>query len=296
MIHRITRNHIVYRLDRNQPPVVDIDSGDTVVFETFDARTGTIKTDSDLLEHPHPVGSNPATGPVAVRGAEPGDSLCVQIERIKLADQGFLAVKKGEGLLAHLAHEYATRMVTVRDEVVHFGDDIRFPAHPMIGVIGTAPGGEAVNTGFAGKHGGNMDNKYATTGSRIHLPVAVAGAGLALGDVHGAMGDGEITFIGLEICAEVTVRVELRKGEAVTRPIIETDDAWITTGDHDDLAEAARVAAVEMVTLMQKRIGLSFADAYMLMSAAVDVQICQCCEPGEFPVTTRAVISKQIMP
>ena len=141
-----------------------------------------------------------------------------------------------------------------------------------------------------------MDNKYAAAGSRIHLPVAVAGAGLALGDVHGAMGDGEITFIGLEICAEVTVRVELRKGVPLRRPLIETDDAWITTGDHEDLGAAARMAAEEMVLLMQERMGLGFEDAYMLMSAAADVQICQCCEPGEFPVTTRAVLSKRIMP
>ena len=295
VIHRISRDHIQYRLDKTLAPVAAIDSGDTVLFETFDARTGTIRSDADLLDRPHPDGSNPATGPVAVRGAGPGDSLCIHVESIDLADRGFLAVKKGEGLLAHLAGKHATRIVEVKDGVVRFGG-IRFPAHPMIGVIGTAPAGAGVPTAFAGPHGGNMDNKYAAAGSRIHLPVSVPGAGLALGDVHGAMGDGEITFIGLEICAEVTVRVELRKGKPLRRPLVETDDAWITTGDHEDLGAAARMAAEEMVLLMQERMGLGFEDAYMLMSAAADVQICQCCEPGEFPVTTRAVLSKQIMP
>ena len=291
----ITRDQIAYSLDKDHPCALEIDSGTTLTFETWDARSGTIQRDEDLLDHPHPVGSNPATGPVAVRNAEPEDGLCVEILDIRLADQGFLAVKKGEGLLAHMANEYATRMVRVEGETVHFGG-IRFPARPMVGVIGTAPAGAGVSTGFAGPHGGNMDNRYIAVGSRVYLPVQVSGALLALGDVHAAMGDGEITFIGLEICAEVTVKVELLKGEGTKRPLIETADFWVTTAEGEELAQAVRSAAEEMVELMQKRLGLSFEEAYMLMSAAVDVQICQCCEPGEFPVTTRAVISKEVMP
>ena len=293
--HRLSRQQIVYRLDPSIPAALEIDPGDTVVFETHDARTGTIVSDDDLLEHPHPVGSNPATGPVFVRGAQPGDGLCVTIESIDLAESGFLAVKKGEGLLAHRADHFATRIVPVTDGVVHFGD-LKFPAKPMVGVIGTAPAGKGISTSFAGPHGGNMDNRFIAQGSRVHLPVEVEGAGLGIGDIHAAMGDGEITFIGLEICAEVTARVDLVKGAGTRRPLVETDHHWVTTGEGDDLGDAARMAANEMVDLLQARLELSFEDAYMLMSAAVDVQICQCCEPGEFPVTTRAVVSKGIVP
>ncbi len=294
-IHRLSREQIVYTLDQTTVPAVEIDDGDTVVFETYDARTGTILIDSDLLDHPHPIGANPATGPVLVRGAEPGDGLVVTIASIELADSGFLAVKKGEGLLAHRAGAYATRITPIVDGIVHFGD-LRFPAHPMVGVIGTAPAGPGISTSYAGPHGGNMDNRYIGAGSRVHLPVAVDGALLGIGDIHAAMGDGEITFIGLEICAEVTVRIELAKGAGTTRPLVETDEHWVTTGEGEDLGDAARMAANEMVDLLQQRLGLSFEDAYMLMSAAVDVQICQCCEPGEFPVTTRAVVSRQLVP
>ncbi len=295
VMHNISRDHIVYSLDRQHAPVLAIDPGERIVLETWDARSGTINSDADLLLRPHPVGSNPATGPIHVRGAEPGDALAVHIEAIDLAPSGFLAVKKGEGLLAARAEEFATRIVPIVDGTVHFGD-LRFPAHPMVGVIGTAPAGEGISTGYAGSHGGNMDNKHIGPGATVYLPVTVPGAGLVLGDVHGAMGDGEITFIGLEIQAEVTVRVELQKGNGVRRPLIETADHWVTTGDGESLAAAARLAADQMVDLLQARLGLSFEDAYMLMSAAIDVQICQCCEPGEFPVTTRAVVSKGILP
>lgn len=295
MDHRLGRDRIAYRFDKSLEPVLEIDPGDRVTFGTFDARTGTIRSDEDLLDRPHPVGANPATGPVCVRGAEPGDGLCVEIEAVELAESGFLAVKKGEGLLAERAGRYATRIVPVSDGVARFGD-LRFPVRPMVGVVGTAPAGEPVSTSFAGPHGGNMDNKHVGAGARVHLPVAVPGALLGLGDVHAAMGDGEITFIGLEICAEVTVRVELVKGAETKRPLIETAEHWITTGEGDSLAAAARLAAGEMVDLMQQRLGLGFEDAYMLASAAVDVQICQCCEPGAFPVTTRAVVSKELVP
>ena len=293
-MHRISREHIAYRIDKSHPPVLEIDPGDRVTLETFDARTGTIQSDADLLDHPHPDGANPTTGPVYVRGAKPGDALVVDIEQIDLAPEGFLAVKAGEGLLAHLADRYATRMVPIENGIVHFGD-LRFPANPMLGVICTAPAGEGISTSFAGPHGGNMDNKYLMEGSRIYLPVYVPGALWSLGDVHGAMGDGEITFIGLEICAEVTVRVDIEKNAAPKRPLIETPSHWITTGEHLDLGQAARIAAEQMLELIQARSNLSFTDAYMLMSAAVDVQICQCCEPGEFPTTARAVISKEVI-
>lgn len=293
--HRITRNHIVYSLDRKNPPVLEIDSGDVVAMETYDARTGTVQRDEDLLDHPHPDGTNPATGPVLVRGAEPGDGLCVEIQRIDLADRGFLGVKAGQGLLGHMAPNFATRIVEIKGDTAHFDQQISFPVDPMVGVIGTAPEGEGVSTGLPGAHGGNMDNRMLTAGTRVYLPVRVPGALLGLGDVHAAMGDGEITYIGLEICAEVVVKVELLKGAGFQRPLIETPDCWVTTGDHKDMAQAARIAAEEMVRLMQEKGNMSFEKAYMLMSAVVDVQICQCCEPGDFPVTTRAVIRKDVL-
>ncbi|MBI2504268.1 MAG: acetamidase/formamidase family protein [Candidatus Latescibacteria bacterium] len=294
--HRLSRQHLVYSLDKTHPPALEIAPGDTVVLETYDARTGTIQRDEDLLDHPHPKGSNPATGPILVRGAEPGDALCVEIQQIELAPRGFLGVKAGMGLLGELAGDFATRIVPIEGDQARFGERLRFPIRPMVGVIGTAPAGEGVSTGFPGPHGGNMDNRYVAPGSRVYLPVNVPGALLGIGDVHGAMGDGEITYIGLEICAEVSARVELLKGKTLRRPLVETAEYWITTGDHPDTAQALRVAAEEMVRWMQERMQLSFAEAYMLMSAVVDVQICQCCGPGEFPVTTRAMISKALIP
>jgi amidase len=285
----LTRDQIVYSLDRESQPALETESGETLVFETHDARTGTIRSNTDLLDHPHPDGSNPATGPVWVKHAQPVDSLAVHILDIALAGHAFVAVKKNVGLLARRAEKHATRVVEVRDDHVQFSPSIHFPTRPMIGVIGTAPAGSAIQTAYPGAHGGNMDNRYVTIGSVVHLPIAVPGALFALGDVHAAMGDGEITMVGLEAEARVTVRIELIRGHSLHRPWIEHPEGWVTTGDAIDTAEALRIAADEMAALLQRKLHLSFEDAYMLMSAACDVQICQACDPGNFPVTARAV-------
>jgi amidase len=303
-IPRLTRQQITYHFDKSHTPLLTVESGATVIFETYDARTGTITRDSDLLDHPPPKGGNPVTGPIDIKGAEPGDSLAVEILDIRLAEQGFVAVKAGIGLLADRAGRYATRVVDVRDGFVHYavaardadgsGDSerIKLPVRPMIGVIGCAPAGEAIASGAAGPHGGNMDNRYVAVGATVHLPIAVAGARFALGDIHATMGDGEITMLGLEICAEVMVRIHLRKGERCYRPWIENDEAWITTGDHLDPVTAMRISVEEMVALLQDKLGVGFDDAYMLLSAQGDVNICQMCEPGKMATTARTLFPK----
>jgi amidase len=291
-VPRLARNQVVYSLDKAHPPVLTVESGAVVVLETYDARSGTINSNSDLLDHPHPIGLNPATGPIEVVGAEPGDSLAVEILEIRLAEQGFIAIKANVGLLAERAGRFVTRVVPVRDGYVHYNERIRLPVRPMVGVIGTAPAGIGVSTGDPGAHGGNMDNRYVAVGATVHLPVSVPGAMLALGDVHATMGDGEITMLGVEICAEVTVRVHLLKGELCFRPWIENADAWITTADHVDPTIAMRMAAEGMLALLQDKLRVGFDDAYMLLSAQGDVGICQMCGPGQFATTARTVFPK----
>jgi len=292
MTHRISKAHIVYSFDRTHPAVLEIDPGDTVVMETYDARTGTVRTEQDLLDRPHPKGANPATGPIFVRGAAPEDSLAVEILKVELADRGFIGAKVGQGVLGHRVAEYVTKIVPVRDGQILFSDTIRFPARPMVGVIGTAPAGAPVDTGRPGPHGGNMDNNDVRAGATVYLPVNVPGALFGLGDVHASMGDGEISITGIEICAEVTVRIHLIKGERVSRPWIETSDSWISTSDADDLRTAVRIACEEMAELLDRKLDLSLTDAFMLISARGDVRISQACEPSGIPVTARVVMPK----
>lgn len=289
---RISRDHIVYSFDQAHPPVAHIDPGTEVCFETWDARTGTIRSERDLFDKPHPRGPNPVTGPVVVREAEPGDSLVVEILDIRLDSRGFTGVRPRQGVLGHLIENYRTRLFDIVDGQVVFTDRIRFPVRPMIGVIGTTPGGEGVGSMHPGRHGGNMDHNDVRVGAKVHLPVFVPGALLAIGDIHASMGDGEISITGLEICGEATVRVDLAKGERVARPWIEFPDCWITTGDGPGIADAIRVACEEMAALLERRLGLGSEDAYMLLSIRGDVKVSQCCDPRAIAATARVVMPR----
>ncbi len=289
---RISRDHIVYSLDKTHPPVATVDPGAEICFETWDARTGTVRSDQDLLNVPHPKGPNPATGPILVRGAEPGDTLIASILDIGLEQQGYTGIRPGQGMLGHLVTDYRTRVFKIADGMVIFNDRIRFPVRPMVGVIGTAPAGEGIGTLHPGVHGGNMDHNDVRVGARVHLPVFVAGALFAIGDIHATMGDGEISITALEIPGTVRVRLDLVKGGAPRRPWIEFPDCWITTGDGPDIVAAIRVAAEEMAALVQQRLGLTPEEAYMLLSIRGDAKVSQCAAPSVVASTARFVMPR----
>ncbi len=289
---RITRDKIVYSLDKAHAPVAAVDPGADLLFETWDARTGSIRSDQDMLDKPHPSGPNPATGPVLVRGAEPGDALAVEILDIALGARGYTGTRPGRGVLGHTISEYRTKLFDIVDGAVVFNDRLRFPVRPMVGVIGTAPAGEGVATLHPGVHGGNMDHNSVCVGARVHLPVFVPGALLFVGDVHASMGDGEISITALEIPGEVRVRVDLVKGEGIRRPWIELPDAWVTTGDGPGIAEAVRVAAEEMAGFLMRRLGLSADEAYMLLSIRGDARVSQCADPTMIAATARMIMPR----
>jgi len=289
---RIARDKIVYAFDKRQAPVATVEPGTALCFETWDARTGTIRSERDLFTAPHPKGPNPATGPVAIRGAEPGDSLVVEIRDIRLAERGFTGIRPKLGVLGHLITEFHTKMLDIQGGEVVFNERIRFPVRPMVGVIGTAPPGEPVGNLHAGPHGGNMDHNDVRIGAKLHLPVFVPGALLLVGDVHASMGDGEISITALETCGEVQVRVELQKGDTISRPWIEFPDAWITTGDGPTASDAIRMACEEMAAFLQLRLGVSVEEAYMLLSIRGDARVSQCAEPTMCGATARMIMPK----
>ncbi|HEX9015517.1 MAG TPA: acetamidase/formamidase family protein, partial [Chloroflexota bacterium] len=242
---RLTRDQVIHRFSAQIRPVLEIDPGEEVLFETEDTANGKVRSAEDAVDLARtrdPQRVNPATGPILIRGAEPGDSLIVDILDIKLADRAFIRVLPGAGVLAGEVEAPRGRVVRVSDGWIDFGSGIRFPARPMVGVLGTAPIEGEITTMHPGDHGGNMDLLDATTGARVHLPVRMPGALFALGDVHACMGDGEITGVALEAAGEVVARIGLLKGETISRPWLERDGSWITFGHAPALEDAVRMA------------------------------------------------------
>jgi len=294
---RISRDQLTYQFSAETTPVATVSPGDHFVVETHDTSTGRIYRAEDVPEFVRirdPRKVNPAAGPVFIKGAVPGDDLIVEILDIRLQPSGFVRVLAGAGVLQEGIERDGVLMARIDGEHVVLGERLRLPLRPMVGVIGTAPADGVVYTAAPGPQGSNIDINAVTVGARVHLPVHVPGALLAIGDVHASMGDGEVSGTGIEIAGEVTVQVELVPGAAPARPWIETDDCWISTGSGPLLEDAVEMAVEELTGLLMARLDLTRTEAFLLVSARGDVRIGQCARIGGLDATAYAVFPKAV--
>jgi amidase len=202
-----------------------------------------------------------------------------------------MAVSDGFGVLREQFEGMTFQFVAIEDgTALVSGADV--PVRPMIGVIGVAPEGPAVPCGSPGAHGGNMDTRLIGEGATLYLPVFAPGALLAAGDLHAAMGDGEICGTGVEVAGSVTLRVDVRHDLPIANPLVETDEVVATIASANTLDEAAEIATRDMVDLVMRRLGLSVADTTMLMSAAGQLQVSQVVDPLK---TARFALSKAVV-
>ena len=288
---RIPKNKVVFSMDKDNAPALTVNSGDRVVFETMDCFSDTVKTSEDVVSEIDFSKVNPATGPLFVKGAQPGDTLKVTIQSIKISDKGAVLTSPGLGQLSDHIEKEETIICDIKEDYADY-KGIRIPLTKMIGVIGTAAAGEGVNTGTPHDHGGNLDTTRMAEGSTVYLPVNVEGALLAMGDLHASMGDGEIMGSGLEVAGEVEVTVEVIKDFNLPLPLIETDDVWVTLGSRETMEEASKLAIQNMVKVIQEQSDLSSNQAGMLLSLAGQLHTCQVVNPN---VTMRMELAKTIL-
>ena len=279
--------------DASLKPVLTIDSGDIVRLETATGNPRWFeklgvpkdKIPAELYEVFKGVegdgrGDHTLNGPIAIRGAEPGDMLEIRIRsvdvRLPIAGQSFVP---NRGLLPD-EFPYEKNRVTWIDvdrKVVQFGPGLEFPAKPFWGVIGVAPpaGMGRVPSGAPSVFGGNLDNRDLGSGSTLYLPVHVAGALLSVGDGHAMQGHGEVSLSAVETSLKGEIQVLLHKGRRLRWPRAETPTHYITMGLNPDLDEAAKIATREMLDFLVETKGLSREDAYLLASAAMDLIVTQ---------------------
>lgn len=277
----------VYDFNKENAPCDTAKPGDMLLFRTLDCFSNRIPDENTTMaDLDYTYGfANPAAGPVYVEGAEPGDVLVVDVYDIQVADEGTIATDDHCGPLFETTG-YRTKKIKIKDGVADF-NGVKFPINPMIGVIGTAPDGDPVIDGFVGNHGGNMDNKHITKGARLYFPVRVPGALLQMGDVHATMGDGELCGTGIEIPAEILVKIQLVKGFELNWPVLETQDKWYVNACAPKYDEALMNAAKEMQRLIMRITGWDAEETYMYMSVQSDVEISQGCEPCEVQLSLR---------
>jgi acetamidase/formamidase len=280
--------------DATAKPVLAIHSGDTVVIHTVltNSPTGLERNGvppdqveaslrdvyANVPASARGPGGHILTGPIAIEGAEPGDTLEIRILKIDLAiPYAYNGFRYGAGILSD-DFPYARTKIIPLDRarmVANFAPGVTIPLRPFFGSMGVAP-----PPGF-GRYdstpptviGGNMDNKELVAGATLYLPVFNKGALFEVGDGHAGQGNGEVDVTAMETSLVGTLQFVLHKGEKSSYPRAETPTHYIAMGFDDDLSIAAHKAVREMVEFLVAKKGLSRDDAYMLVSVAGDANI-----------------------
>jgi amidase len=293
--HAVTRDEIIWAFGPDLEPVLEVEPGSVVRLETNDCFTGQIASEDDLVTEIDFERVNSATGPVAVKGAEPGDSLVVELLEVRPSGQGFATLIPGFGQLIDEVHSPVTKVFRVEGDTVYMNDRVSFPLRPMVGVVGVATDGETVANGWAGRHGGNLDDHLHGPGTTLYFPVRQPGGMFAVGDMHASMGDGEICGTGVEIAGEVVARFDLLKGKQATWPVTELPDRWVAhaTAETDaDFIEALQRVSEEAARLLVDEWGFTMEEAFVFLSVACDAGICQACRPSPFSTIARMAVPK----
>lgn len=272
--------------DNAQPPVLTIDSGDTVVMETMMHAHNQVvpgKTIEELkkLRTDHPGrGPHTLTGPIFVNGAEPGDVLKVKINRI--VPRAYGTNFNIPGMFGQFPKDFQDGQVKylyldMERKVAEFLPGIEIPLRPFPGTMGVAraePG--RYSSVPPGEFGGNMDIRDLTEGATLHVPVWVKGGLLWSGDSHAAQGNGEVNLTAIETAyKELNVTVEVVKNAKFDMPRIETATHWATMGFDKDLNLAWDGARTQTVKFLAEQRKISAEAAAKLMPKVSDCRVSQ---------------------
>lgn len=292
-MHVLKDDQVVYAFEPTMEPKLVVDPASTVVFECRDCYGGQITGEDDDPSRIDRSLLNPATGPVGIRGARPGDLLLVDLLAIDLAGRGLVTALPGKGLLAASIQDKAVRLVPIAGGRADYLG-LSLPVKAMVGVLGVAPASSdgSCPTHTPGRHGGNLDTRDIGPGSRLYLPIRQAGALFALGDCHALMGDGEVCLSGLEVAARVTARLDLVRKTPLDWPLLETADESMFLVSAKRVEDAARLGVDLASRALARAFDLKREDACMLTSLMVDVRISQLVNPA---VTVRIAIPKPLV-
>jgi acetamidase/formamidase len=297
--HHLPDEQVHFTWDTGNEPRLVVDSGDTVVVWTRDVSDNQIGPDSDVSviagldwERVYPL-----LGPIAVHGAEPGDTLAIEVLDIRTQGWGWTAILPGLGLLPEDFPDAYLRVFDLsHGDVAYMRDDIAIPLEPFFGTMGVCPAGASAQPVMPpGIFGGNMDTRQLVRGSTLYLPVQVDRALFSCGDAHACQGDGEVCVTGLEAPMFAALRLTLEKGRSIPAPQYRTpgpltprvDSApfYGTTGVGGDLYVAAQDAIRAMVDHIATTYLLGREDAYVLCSLAVDLKISEIVDAGQYIVS-----------
>lgn len=283
---RLSRDQYTTVLDPSLVPALTIASGEEILVETWDAYKGV------WGEEQEPPELAPATGPIAVQGALPGDALRIEILAITPQAEALHDVRAGRGFLGETFTKRYQTVLPMREGHLTFPGGITIPVQPSIGVIATTPTAVQVTASDSGPYGGDLDMKELVAGSTLWLPVFVPGGLLVLGDCHAVLGDGAVGGTGAECAAEVTLRITLEQQRHLPGPRVLTAEHFAVLASGEDVGETMRLAVQHMVDFLVQEKGLEPYNAYSLLSLVGDIRMSRTFRPLS-PV--KMLLSREIL-
>lgn len=270
------RQVYLFSVSPQTPPRMTIGSGEVVQLEV----RGAFADIRDIRDVPtpftpacdgHPLA--PIAGPIAVRDAEPGDAVAIDLLEITPVEgEGLTAILRDFGVLRAQFPQPRALRCPVRDGKAWFADRIPLPLTPNLGTVSTMPP-EGYKPSYAGAYGGDFDQKDAGVGSRIHLPVMVPGALVFFADPHATISDGIVTGTGVECTSRVRARITLAKRHRVRHPVIENGDSVQFVGTGPSVESATEDATRHAIEFVTANTPLGAEEAYMLLSIVGELRI-----------------------
>ncbi len=279
---RPSRECLHGQFSRELAPVLTVASGSTVEFSTLDVSWRSGPSERFPFEDCERDRGPALHGPVAVRGALPGQVLEILIESVEPGPWGW-NTGGGPGFLQRSLN----RALGVSDQEVcrlswelRAGEGVceghRVRLRPFLGVMGMPEDVPGWQNGFHPRStGGNMDCRELVAGSTLFLPIAVPGGLLSVGDAHALQSDGESGGTGIECAATSRLRLTVRSDMSLGGPLIRTASGWVTLGFGRSLDEASVAALSAMLSWMSERRGWSRSRALAMASLRVDLRVTQ---------------------
>jgi amidase len=270
-----SRPEYLYSVNVNTPPTMTVASGEIFTIEV----RGAFDDVYDIKEVPtpftpacegHPL--TPITGPIVVRDAKPGDAVLIDLLSLRPHGIGKSAILRNFGVLRKEFPEPLAIASPIRDDTALFGDHVPIKLNPNLGTVSTMPT-EGYKPSYAGSHGGDLDQRDISEGSRLHLPVLVKDALVFFGDPHAAVSDGILTGTGIECNMTVRSRITLMKDRKVEHPIIEQGGGLHFVGSGPTIEAATEDSARAAVAFTARETGLSSEEAYMLLSIVGELRV-----------------------
>lgn len=289
---RFSRERKITSFSRLNQPAYFAELGEVVEVEVNDCYDGQVKSSETHRADIDMSRLNPATGPIYINGIEKGDTLCVEVMGIETGDFGIMMVAPGLGPLGELVSASSTKILSIQESHIEFNENLKLPLKAMIGVAGVAPEDGEILTAIPGEHGGNLDTNDIKIGNKLYLPVFTDGALAGFGDLHAAMGDGELSGTGIETSG--VIKVQFTKAPiALENPMVEDENSLFFIASAKSYESAIHTALLQTAKKIESWLDLSFEDSYRLLSAVCDLKFSQIVNQL---VTVRVAVPKSLFP